>query len=192
MKFKLVILILAIILIGALVTNRKHLIFLIQTFPKTELEYEEVKLKDVVTLTPDCQLDQHIEQKIEQAVINSQEEYSSYLDTIYQEQYQIYQKNRQRFPNKPNYTYGEFFKLCNKFPPIDFSRKTLLIQHAGAGGCSAKFDPYVGRDDKNKTVTFAIKKTVNGGCEMIIFYSSYITVPKISQDFTVKFEIIDL
>jgi hypothetical protein len=190
--FSFAILVFAIILILLTITQRPSLISLMRNLDKTEVEYEEVKLKDVVIFPSYCLLDQHIEQKFEQVVINSQEKYSSYLGTIYQEQLQIYQKNRQRLTNRPNYTYEEFFKLCNKFPTIDFSRKTLLIQHAGAGGCSAKFDPYVGRDDKNKTFTFAIKRTISGACDMSIFHSSYITIPKIPQDFTVKFEIIDL
>ena len=53
-------------------------------------------------------------------VIRNQEEYASYLDSLY---YPIYQDLRKAmvthsdsFTSVPNYTYGEFFNICNQFP----------------------------------------------------------------------------
>lgn len=80
---------------------------------------------------------------------------------------------------------------CDDFrlPAIDFSQFTLLGKYADGGGCSIDFVRKIYRDDTNKEVIYSITVVEEGMCKMMGVSMNWALVPKISPDYTVRFEV---
>ena len=93
-------------------------------------------------------------------IIRNQEEYASYLDSLY---HPIYQELPEAIVEHPdsftgsNRTYSAFFNICNVFPEVDFSQTTLLGQYAQGGGCGIDYERHVYRDDEDKRIIYSIE-----------------------------------
>ena len=76
-----------------------------------------------------------------------------------------------------------------EFPVIDFSQMSLLGKSVTGGGCSFEVKKEVLRNDNERTVTYSITSIFTGTCEKAIHNNNFILVPKIPEDYTVKFEV---
>jgi len=126
-----------------------------------------------------------------QVAIRTQEEYASQVDSLYSEGYVVFQENLSAFPDTyqsvPNYGYDEFLEMCNVFPEVDFSQKTILGNHASGTGCSVDFEKHVYRDEKNKRVLYAVDVIEEGLCEMYGWSRNLITIDSVPPDYRVEF-----
>jgi hypothetical protein len=131
-----------------------------------------------------------------QVAIRTQEEYASQVDSLYSEGYVVFQENLAAFPDTyqsiPDYGYAEFLELCNAFPEVDFSQKTILGNHASGTGCSVDFEKHVYRDKENKRVLYTVEVIEQGLCEMYGWSRNLITIDSVPSDFSVEFEVSSL
>jgi hypothetical protein len=126
-----------------------------------------------------------------QVAIRTQREYTSNANSLYSEGYAVFQENLAAFPNTyqsiPNYSYDEFLEICNVFPEIDFSQKTMLGNHASGTGCSVDFEKHVYRDDENSRILYSVKVIEEGLCEMYGWSRNLITIASVPSDYSVEF-----
>jgi len=82
------------------------------------------------------------------------------------------------------------FTECNaELTPIDFERYTLMLHGASGTGCQTIFENDIQIDRSGKEVKFAIHVTEHGACEPFRTHRSSLLIPKISDDYTVTFNI---
>ncbi len=77
-----------------------------------------------------------------------------------------------------------------EFPVINFSQKTLLGRTITGGGCTSEVKKDVLRNDYEQTVIYSITTIFTGTCERAITDNNFILVPKIPEDYTIKFEVV--
>ena len=79
--------------------------------------------------------------------------------------------------------------FCKDFvpPQIDFTQKTLLGRSAGGSGCTIEFKKEVLKDAENKKIIFSIKVIEQGSCEVGRMSMNWVLIPKVPQDYAVKF-----
>jgi hypothetical protein len=77
------------------------------------------------------------------------------------------------------------------FEPIDFNRFTALGKHV-SGTCSVVFERNVTRNDALKTYIYTIDVWQCGNCEKRNASMNWVLVPKIPDDYTVKFVVNEL
>ena len=80
---------------------------------------------------------------------------------------------------------------CDDFqlPSVDFSQFTLLGKYADGSGCAIDFVREIYRDDVNKEIIYSITVVEEGTCKMMGVSMNWALVPKISPDYTVRFEV---
>jgi hypothetical protein len=131
-----------------------------------------------------------------QVAIRTQEEYALHIDSLYSEGYAVFLQNLSAFPDTyqsvPNYGYDEFLEICNVFPEIDFSQKSILGNHASGTGCSVDFEKHVYRDDDNKRVLYTVEVIEEGLCEMYGWSRNLITIASVPSDYRVEFVVSSL
>lgn len=76
---------------------------------------------------------------------------------------------------------------CEK-PEIDFSKHTLLGQYA-SGACEVKFIRDVEKDNRDESYIYTVKVRECGLCKSMAYGLNWILVPKLPNDWSVKFEI---
>ncbi|MFH1607893.1 MAG: hypothetical protein ABIA78_02055 [archaeon] len=78
----------------------------------------------------------------------------------------------------------------NTLPPeIDFSKKTLLGNHASGGGCSIDFKKKVYQDDSNKKIIHSVKVVEKGRCDKLGSSMNWVIIQKVPSDYSVEFEV---
>ena len=87
---------------------------------------------------------------------------------------------------------GEVIKtkgICNadSLPDVDFSKNSLIGKYVSGGGCNVNFDCEVYDDAKTKTITYRIKTEFTGACAMFIYSWNWRLIPKIDDEYAVKF-----
>ena len=75
-------------------------------------------------------------------------------------------------------------------PNIDFNKFTLLTKLSEGTGCSAGYTRKIVKDYDNKKTIYTIKVEHSGLCDALISHYNWVLVPKISEDFTIEFEVI--
>ena len=73
---------------------------------------------------------------------------------------------------------------------IDFSDFTLLAQYAEGRGCSTAFQRDVEDDTENKQYVYKIIIYECGDCDRTEISMNWVKVPKLPEDYSVKFEIV--
>lgn len=111
-------------------------------------------------------------------VIRTQKEYESFQRSIYE-----------KFIDSENcfsLSYGDFVNKCAAFPPIDFSKKTLLWNLIIAGGCRVEFNKSICLDDKSKKVIYHVVVDALGCCASLAISFNFVLTPKIPDDYSVE------
>lgn len=157
-----------------------------------ELEFEEVDrgLTSDFTLIGDCEnIDLWVEEELreEDIAINSLEKYEEVLHRVYEKMYERFLQSEGRY-DSVDYTYEEFFEICNIFPEIDFSEKTLLGNHSSASGYGAYFEKSVYKDPSKKEVVYDARAIGEGVGEQHFSSMNWIIVPKINPDYNIIFK----
>jgi len=78
-----------------------------------------------------------------------------------------------------------------QLPSIDFDKYTLIFMQTNGGGCSADFDRKVFKDEENKNIIYEISVTYQGLCEMYITNKNWALVPKVPDDYSVVFKLVE-
>lgn len=80
---------------------------------------------------------------------------------------------------------------CQKLtrqPPVDLKLYSIVGQQVRGGGCDARFQRIVRRDDPNRVVIYRVVMQSFGLCEMLISSHNWIAVPRLPETYTVEFE----
>ena len=89
---------------------------------------------------------------------------------------------------KSAFTQSQFCESAD-FPVVDFSEYTLLAQWADGGGCSINFYNAVADVSESKEYLFTTTVQECGFCEMYGFSYNWVLVPKLPNDYTVRFQV---
>lgn len=74
-------------------------------------------------------------------------------------------------------------------PEINFEAYTLLGQYADGGGCDITFNREVVADEPDKRYVYTVSVKECGLCEMMGYSMNWVLVPKLPDNWTVKFKI---
>ncbi|OGF53543.1 MAG: hypothetical protein A2Z21_07545 [Candidatus Fraserbacteria bacterium RBG_16_55_9] len=78
-------------------------------------------------------------------------------------------------------------KNLTRQPPVDLSKYTILGQLVQGGGCSARFQKIVNRNDVERFIRFVVVMQSFGLCEMLISNRNWIAIPSIPRTYEVGF-----
>ena len=77
------------------------------------------------------------------------------------------------------------------YQTIDFSKYSVLEKEVNTAGCSVVFERYVSKDIKHKKIVYTITVHQCGGCEKNNTSWNWVLVPKIPEDYTIEFKVIE-
>lgn len=82
---------------------------------------------------------------------------------------------------------------CNSYqlPPIDFSQKTLLGKQTTLQGCSGSYTYNILANPEKRVYHYQIKAVAAGNCHDEIKNMNWITIPRLPDNYTVQFDIVD-
>lgn len=124
--------------------------------------------------------------------IRTVEAYEIQTASLYQQGFFDYQQNRlenpEKFEDLPEFSYEEYFEICNVFPEIDFSKYSLLGYHASGTGCDVSFEKYIYQNDEDLSILYQLKVIEKDDCETTIYNRNFILVAKIPSSYEVQFQ----
>ena len=77
------------------------------------------------------------------------------------------------------------------YQTIDFSKYSVLEKEVNTGGCSVVIERNVSKNIKHKKILYTITVHQCGGCEKLNISWNWVLVPKIPEDYTVEFKVIE-
>ncbi len=77
------------------------------------------------------------------------------------------------------------------YQTIDFSKYSVLEKGVNTGGCSVVFERNVSKNIKHKKILYTITVHQCGDCKKLNISWNWVLVPKIPEDYTVEFKVIE-
>lgn len=74
---------------------------------------------------------------------------------------------------------------------IDFSKYTVLENRVTTGGCSVIYERNVSKDITHKKIVYTVTANQCGGCEKLNTSWNWVLVPKIPEDYTIEYKVIE-
>jgi len=76
---------------------------------------------------------------------------------------------------------------ADSLPVVDFSKNSLIGKYVSGGGCNVNVEREVYDDTETKTITYSIKTEFIGQCDMFSYSWNWMLIPKLNDEYTVKF-----
>ena len=77
------------------------------------------------------------------------------------------------------------------YEAIDFSKYTVLENFVKTGGCSAVYERNVSKDIIHKKIVYTITIHRCGICKILLMSWNWVLVPKIPEDYTIEYKVIE-